>query len=191
MEAIATLLQDDPWLKLPKVERLALRRSIRSRFDTAGFEPLLIRSTTFSVPNTPFGIAKVPVKKPVKRRPLPNLEPLYWHCMWFADLIAIPVPKPHGPPSIDLIQRIVARKFGLTRNDIISQRRTANIVLPRQVAMYLCKTLTPRSFPEIGRRFGGRDHTTAIHSVNKIAARCVSDLAFAGEIETLKAELRA
>ena len=143
---------------------------------------------SYSIPNTPFGVPKIP---DYVVKVCPNIEPLYWHCMWFADLIAIPAPKPPGPPNIDLIQRTVARYYGVTRNDMLSERRTANVVLPRQIAMYLAKILTPRSYPEIGRRFGGRDHTTAIHAVRKIGARCVSDAVFAGEIAELKAELRA
>jgi chromosomal replication initiator protein len=59
-------------------------------------------------------------------------------------------------------------------------------VRPRQVAMYLAKTLTPRSLPEIGRRFGGRDHTTVLHAVRKIEAEQVKDVKLGQEIEILK-----
>ncbi len=69
---------------------------------------------------------------------------------------------------IDDIQRVVAAKFNVSRLDILSARRTHNVVLPRQVAMYLARTLTTRSLPEIGRRFGGRDHSTAHHAIHKI-----------------------
>ena len=68
------------------------------------------------------------------------------------------------------IQRMVARQYNVSRADLLSSRRTANVVRPRQVAMYLAKTLTLRSLPEIGRRFGGRDHTTVLHAVRKIGA---------------------
>ena len=64
---------------------------------------------------------------------------------------------------IEDIQRIVARHYNVSRQELVSNRRTRVIVKPRQIAMYLAKTLTPRSFPEIGRRFGGRDHTTVLH----------------------------
>ncbi len=70
--------------------------------------------------------------------------------------------------KIEDIQRIVARHYNVSRGDLLSSRRTANVVRPRQVAMYLAKTLTLRSLPEIGRRFGGRDHTTVLHAVRKI-----------------------
>ena len=70
--------------------------------------------------------------------------------------------------------------------DLLSSRRTANVVRPRQIAMYLAKMLTPRSLPEIGRRFGGRDHTTVLHAVRKIEALVDGDKALAEEIELLK-----
>ena len=69
---------------------------------------------------------------------------------------------------IDDIQKLVASHFNVSRADILSSRRTFNVVRPRQIAMYLSKTLTLRSLPEIGRRFGGRDHTTVLHAVRKI-----------------------
>ncbi|HTP90451.1 MAG TPA: helix-turn-helix domain-containing protein, partial [Xanthobacteraceae bacterium] len=64
------------------------------------------------------------------------------------------------------------------------------VVRPRQVAMYLAKVLTLRSLPEIGRRFGGRDHTTVLHAVRKIEALAGNDSAFAEEIEALKRQLQ-
>jgi len=120
-----------------------------------------------------------------------NVEPDWWPCMWFGDLVTAQGPRPSGAPTISLIQSIVAKSFNLTKMDILSQRRTQNVVLPRQIAMYLVKNMTLRSYPEIGRRFGGRDHTTAIHAVHKISARCVSDPEFAGRINALKAEISA
>jgi len=73
---------------------------------------------------------------------------------------------------------------------LLSSRRTANVVRPRQVAMYLAKILTLRSLPEIGRRFGGRDHTTVLHAVRKIESLAGNDNAFAEEIEALKRQLQ-
>ena len=72
----------------------------------------------------------------------------------------------------------------------LSSRRTANVVRPRQVAMYLAKILTLRSLPEIGRRFGGRDHTTVLHAVRKIETLAGNDSALAEEIEALKRQLQ-
>ncbi|WP_081433903.1 chromosomal replication initiator protein DnaA [Azorhizobium caulinodans] len=87
---------------------------------------------------------------------------------------------------VDDILRVVAKHYNVTRADLLSQRRTANVVKPRQIAMYLAKTLTLRSLPEIGRRFGGRDHTTVLHAVRKIDGLIATDRALADEIETLK-----
>lgn len=70
--------------------------------------------------------------------------------------------------KIDDILRVISRHYGVTRGDILSERRNRSIVLPRQVGMYLAKRLTARSLPEIGRRFGGRDHTTVLHAIRKI-----------------------
>ena len=70
--------------------------------------------------------------------------------------------------TIDEIQRAVADYFNLRLAEMLSERRARNIVRPRQIAMYLSKQLTSRSLPEIGRRFGGRDHTTVMHAVRKI-----------------------
>ncbi|MGA0561088.1 chromosomal replication initiator protein DnaA [Ancylobacter sp. VNQ12] len=99
------------------------------------------------------------------------------------DLVRSTEPK---RVRVDDILRIVAKHYNVTRADILSQRRTANVVKPRQIAMYLAKTLTLRSLPEIGRRFGGRDHTTVLHAVRKIEGLVGSDRAMADEVETLK-----
>jgi chromosomal replication initiator protein len=103
------------------------------------------------------------------------------------DLIRPAEPK---RVRIEDIQRIVARQYNVSRADLLSSRRTANVVRPRQVAMYLAKVLTLRSLPEIGRRFGGRDHTTVLHAVRKIEALSGNDTALAEEIEGLKRQLQ-
>ena len=87
---------------------------------------------------------------------------------------------------IEDIQKVVGRHYNVSRNDLLSSRRTQVIVRPRQIAMYLSKTLTPRSLPEIGRRFGGRDHTTVLHAVRKIEKLVGEDAKLAQEIELLK-----
>ena len=69
---------------------------------------------------------------------------------------------------IEDILRIVSRHYKVPRNELLSSRRSRDVVRPRQIAMYLAKSLTSRSLPEIGRRFGGRDHTTVLHSVRKV-----------------------
>jgi chromosomal replication initiator protein len=99
------------------------------------------------------------------------------------DLIRAPEPK---KVKIEDIQRIVGKHYAVSRQDILSSRRTRNVVLPRQIAMYLAKALTPRSLPEIGRHFGGRDHTTVLHAVRKVDALVKSDTQLAQELELLK-----
>jgi chromosomal replication initiator protein len=100
--------------------------------------------------------------------------------------------RPMEPKRVKIedIQRIVARQYNVSRADLLSSRRTANVVRPRQIAMFLAKTLTLRSLPEIGRRFGGRDHTTVLHAVRKIENLVHSDTALAEEIELLKRQLQ-
>ncbi len=100
--------------------------------------------------------------------------------------------RPQEPKRVKIedIQRVVARQYNVSRSDLLSSRRTANVVRPRQVAMYLAKTLTLRSLPEIGRRFGGRDHTTVLHAVRKIEALVSKDITLADEVELLKRQLQ-
>lgn len=93
-------------------------------------------------------------------------------------------------PSVRDIQRAVCRLYGMDPMDMISSRRQAKIVRPRQIAMYLARALTPKSYPEIGRRFGGRDHTTVLHAERKIAELIQRDDALAAEVRELADELR-
>ncbi len=88
--------------------------------------------------------------------------------------------------KIEDIQRIVAKHYNVQRQDLLSNRRTHNVVMPRQIAMYLAKTLTPRSLPEIGRRFGGRDHTTVLHAVRKIEELIKTNTQLDQDIELLR-----
>jgi chromosomal replication initiator protein len=99
-------------------------------------------------------------------------------------------PCEHKKVRIEDIQRAVARRFNVERSDLLSARRTASVVRPRQIAMYLAKVMTFRSLPEIGRRFGGRDHTTVLHAVRKIEALMKTQAALAAEIDALKDELK-
>jgi chromosomal replication initiator protein len=88
--------------------------------------------------------------------------------------------------NIDDIQRKVAEHFNIRLADMASPRRSRAVARPRQVAMYLCKKLTQRSLPEIGRKFGGRDHTTVIHAVRKVEELMGSDVSFAEDVELLQ-----
>ncbi|ODT65663.1 MAG: chromosomal replication initiation protein DnaA [Pelagibacterium sp. SCN 63-23] len=87
---------------------------------------------------------------------------------------------------IEDILKIVSRHYKVPRNELLSARRSRDVVRPRQIAMYLAKALTSRSLPEIGRRFGGRDHTTVLHSVRKVEQMIKDDLELGQEIELLK-----
>ena len=91
--------------------------------------------------------------------------------------------------SVEDIQKKVAEYFNIRFNDMISVRRSRIVARPRQVAMYLSKTYTPKSLPEIGRMFGGRDHTTVMHAIKKIQELCKADPSFAEHIKVLKKTL--
>jgi chromosomal replication initiator protein len=96
--------------------------------------------------------------------------------------------RPHETRRVRIedILRIVSRHYKVPRNDLLSSRRSRDVVRPRQIAMYLAKSLTSRSLPEIDRRFGGRDHTTVLHSVRKVEQMMKDDGDLCQEIELLK-----
>jgi len=93
--------------------------------------------------------------------------------------------------TVDRIQRAVCEEFKVTLTDMVSKRRARVIARPRQVAMYLSKKLTKRSLPDIGRRFGGRDHTTVMHAVKRIDELRLADAEFNTQIETVEGILKA
>jgi len=93
--------------------------------------------------------------------------------------------------TIDEIQKRVAEHYNIRLADMHSARRARAVARPRQVAMYLSKQLTSRSLPEIGRKFGGRDHTTVIHAVKKIEELIESDSALAEDVELLRRMLQS
>jgi chromosomal replication initiator protein len=88
--------------------------------------------------------------------------------------------------TIEDIQRAVCAHFRLDRKEMASQRRSRVVARPRQIAMYLAKELTPRSFPEIGRRFGGRDHSTVIHAVKTIEALRMADADIEADVRRIR-----
>ncbi|WP_172297687.1 chromosomal replication initiator protein DnaA [Pseudoruegeria sp. HB172150] len=93
--------------------------------------------------------------------------------------------------TIEEIQRRVSEHYNIRLSDLIGPRRLRALARPRQVAMYLSKQLTSRSLPEIGRRFGGRDHTTIMHGVRKIEELMAQDSQLADDIELLRRALEA
>ena len=88
--------------------------------------------------------------------------------------------------KIEDILRIISRHYGVSKGDLLSQRRHRSVVWPRQIGMYLAKHLTARSLPEIGRRFGGRDHTTVLHAIRKIEGEISKNPNLGDELEELK-----
>lgn len=93
--------------------------------------------------------------------------------------------------SIEEIQRQVSDYYNIRFSDIIGPKRLRSYARPRQIAMYLCKQLTSRSLPEIGRRFGGRDHTTIMHGVRRIEELKQTDGQIAEDVEMLRRALEA
>ena len=92
--------------------------------------------------------------------------------------------------TVDTIQKVVAEHYALKQADLISERRARAIARPRQVAMWLAKQITTRSLPDIGRRFGGRDHTTVLHAVRRIEALKADDPVLARDVDMLLRKLR-
>jgi chromosomal replication initiator protein len=93
--------------------------------------------------------------------------------------------------TIEEIQRRVAEHHNIRLNDMSSPRRARAVARPRQIAMYLAKQLTSRSLPEIGRKFGNRDHTTVMHACSKVSELMERDAAFAEDVELLRRMLES
>ena len=88
--------------------------------------------------------------------------------------------------NIRKIQKAVAEYFQISVDDMKSKKRSANLAFPRQVAMYLCRQLTDESFPKIGTEFGGKDHSTVMHSCDKIEAEMKVNKELVKTIENIK-----
>jgi len=88
--------------------------------------------------------------------------------------------------TIESIQKAVCEFFNIRPNELRSKKRTRNVALPRQVAMYLCRRYTEASFPVIGDRFGGRDHSTVIHAAQVVERRLQEDGVFRATVERLE-----
>jgi chromosomal replication initiator protein len=93
--------------------------------------------------------------------------------------------------TIEDIQKQVALHFNIKVADMHSARRSRSVARPRQVAMFLSKRLTSKSLPEIGRKFGGKDHTTVMHAVKKVDELCATDSEFAQDVEMLTRMLQS
>lgn len=92
--------------------------------------------------------------------------------------------------NIQKIQQVVAEYYNITVEDLKSKKRKATIAFPRQIAIYLCRTMTDESFPKIGIQFGGRDHSTIMHSVDKIDSEIKTNPQFKAIIDTLKSKIK-
>jgi chromosomal replication initiator protein len=92
--------------------------------------------------------------------------------------------------SVEGIQEAVVERFGISLQELTGDRRTASVVYPRQVAMYLCRELTDSSLPKIGKKFGGRDHTTVIHATSKIAKLIKEDRSVYNLVQELTARIK-
>jgi len=95
--------------------------------------------------------------------------------LWFGIEIELPPLASNNQPRVETVLRACAKYFGISELELKSERRTKIVVRPRQMAMYLAKTMTLRSPPEIGRRMGGKDHTTVLHGVRKLEKLIRSD----------------
>ncbi len=108
-----------------------------------------------------------------------------------ADLLSDLLRSSSRKVSIEAIQNRVAAHYGVRVAEMFSPRRARNIARPRQVAMYLAKNLTSLSYPEIGRQFGGRDHTTVMHAVRTVESLVNNDPAVSEDVQLLKSLLSA
>ncbi|MBR1193217.1 helix-turn-helix domain-containing protein [Bradyrhizobium sp. AUGA SZCCT0160] len=146
---------------------------------------------SYSIPNTPFGVPKIAEENvvPVLR----YVAPAYSY-VWCYELVRFSetyAPGVFAPRKLQVqdIQRAVSEYYGVTVRDMLSARRTANIVRPRHVAYFLAKELTGKSLPEIGRRFGGRDHTSILSGIRRIDHLRTRDTALAQELCALAISL--
>lgn len=190
MQAIATLVNDDPYLKMPKEERIALRRQRKQTFRREGFSPdapiICLSASTRSA-------EAMEALEYVKAAPGHQFEDPH-SMLWCHDLIL----ASQGVPSkimtpieiVKLIQIVCAEEFGTSRAVLVSGRRNPALVKARQIAIYLTRTITLLTFPQIGRRFG-RDHSTCIYSFSKIEMLIEADHEFAVYINSLRQKVGA
>lgn len=143
---------------------------------------------TFSIPNAPFGTPKFkPVIQPIR-------ESDYWHRMWCFNLV-FDLPKMEAFTAeritIRQIQDAICERYEVKLSDLLSVSRARHISIPRQIGYYLSRTLAGRSFPEIAARFGGRDHTSALHGFRKIEALLLKDEALRDQVSSISLSLGA
>jgi hypothetical protein len=176
----------------PSQQRAAAARRERARKIAARAHP----DSQLADPKAPAPPQPV-AAKPSPARPVANASgephqqaeaPRKKTWFWIVEEIEPPLPL---RLSIEEIQAAVERHCQVTRADLVSARRHAAIVRPRQIAMFLARHLTLHSLPVIGRKFGHRDHTTVLHAVRKIERLRHRDTELAADLETLGRALAA
>lgn len=146
----------------------------------------LVRLGTIAPPRPK---APIPVEQPTKPKAVDPIDPEpFYSQMWFYDLICPKPPRPSHPTVID-IRDAVCRYFSIFPNEVESSRRQGALVYPRQIAFWLARNLTPYSYPQIGRRFGNRDHTTIMHGCRRIEAKMKTDWTVAYDVAHVEAML--
>jgi hypothetical protein len=168
--SFADVVHDDPYLSMPKEQRIALRKQRRAKLQSA-----------FIPAPAPVALA---FSERVVDPPTPK-EP------WFHIVEEIePIPVVDFCPRVEDVMRVVAVHFGITRLDLMSDRRTKDLVLPRHIGFYLCKTLTAKSYPFIAKRFGYYDHSVGCFAVKKIRRLIQSDDKVAAHVANITRKIR-
>lgn len=93
--------------------------------------------------------------------------------------------------TVEQVQKAVAEFYRIKLSDLIGKRRIKSLALPRQIAMYLCRKHVKSSYPEIGQKFGGKDHSTVVHAFNKIGRELVADSTLREHVESLEQNINA
>jgi hypothetical protein len=125
------------------------------------------------------------VPKPPKTIPIFEVPPTAEKI----DVCVLPIAS--SKITIDAIKRVVCNHYGISHSDIISPRRDKKVGRPRMVAIYLSREFTEFGLPTIGRRFGNRDHTTALHSIRRMADLIMTDPVIAADVKSLSEQLTA
>lgn len=172
------------------VETLHAERKARlARFQQAAVaQKVQPKPTPYYVPNTPY--APKPLAPPAFQ---PEVDNFSYEAAW---ALAVEGLDDFSPVSVrklrvEEIQALVAVVFNVARDDILSDRRHKEVARARQVAIYLTRHLTAKGLPEIGRLFGGRDHTTVLHSVRVTEVRIQQDPEFSDRVRYLYSRLKA
>lgn len=152
------------------------------------------RIAAAAVSNQPTACEAAPIPQASEEPTAPAIEEwverqIQIYKPWFAIVEEDDAPQPNNP-SIKLIQQICCNHFSISMTALLSPRRHVELVRARQVAIALCKEMTRRSMPEIGRRFGGRDHTTVIHAIRKVNYLENNDSHLAHELKVLRKRIR-